>query len=307
MRKNSNYFKTPNYILNTNSLSVFSTRHSFVFYNIILAIIFFIALSVHNTSHGSTGENTYTWDNAITIPTLLSPQSEFTTEQIYLPANIFIPLSPKPENGYPALIFVNSWAMNESQYKAQAKKFANEGYIVLSYTTRGFRGSPGLIDTAGPKDIADTSSAITWLIDNYPVNANSIALGGISYGSGIALLTAIQDNRVAAVIAMSTWGSLIESLWGGETPQETWLDILLGAAGWPIGRPNPEMQEMANNMFNYQNITPTLSWANTRSPIHYIEKFNNRERMPAVYVSNNLHDYLFLLSNSWLNTKAPGD
>lgn len=75
MRKNSNYFKTPNYILNTNSLSVFSTRHSFVFYNIILAIIFFIVLSVHNTSHGSTGENTYTWDNAITIPTLLSPQS----------------------------------------------------------------------------------------------------------------------------------------------------------------------------------------------------------------------------------------
>ncbi len=296
MENNSDYFQMRNNTHNTNNLPTLSSYDSFIFYHLILAILFLIGLSAHNTSHGSSEaniESTYTWDNTITIPTLRSPQSEFNTEQIYLPANIFIPSSPKPEQGYPVLIFINSWAMNESQYKSQAKKFANEGYIVLSYTTRGFRGSPGLIDTAGPKDIADTSSAITWLIDNYPVNTNSIALGGISYGSGIALLTAIQDNRVAAVIAMSTWGSLIESLWGGETPQETWLDILLGAAGWPIGRPNPEMQEMANNMFNYQNITPTLFWANTRSPIHYIKKVNNRERMPAVYVSNNLHDYLF--------------
>ncbi len=300
MNKNSDYFQlhthNRDFTHNTNTLAIYSKHDSLFIYRVILAILFFIGLSIHSTGHGTPEEkveSTYTWDNAITIPTLLSPQSESSTEQIYLPANIFIPLSPKPEDGYPALIFINSWAMNETQYKSQAKKFANEGYIVLSYTTRGFRGSPGLIDTAGPKDIADTSSAITWLIDNYPVNINSIALGGISYGSGIALLTAIQDSRVAAVIAMSTWGSLTESLWGGETPQETWLDILLGAAGWPIGRPDSEILEMADNMFNYQNITQTILWSNTRSPIHYIDRINSRERMPAVYVSNNLHDYLF--------------
>lgn len=296
MIENSTHPKKPNRINNKNHPPFLPIQYPPLAYKPILSILLLIVLSTHNIGHGSPKENiggTYTWDNAITIPTLLTPRNDFSNEQIYLPANIFVPLSPQPKNGYPALVFVNSWAMDESQYKSQAQKFANDGYIVLSYTTRGFRGSPGLIDTAGPKDIADTSSAITWLIDNYPVDVDSIALGGISYGSGIALLTAIQDSRVAAVIAMSTWGSLTESLWGGETPQETWLDILLGASGWPIGRPNPEMREMADNMFNYKNIIQTLSWANTRSPIHYIEKFNNHERMPAVYVSNNLHDYLF--------------
>jgi len=296
MKNDSGFFQIRSYTRNKSTFSIFPIRDSVVYYYLVIAALFFIGLAAHNTSYGTpeeNSENTHTWDNAITIPVLLSPQTEFSTEQIYLPANIFIPLSLKPEQGYPAIIFINSWALNETQYKSQAKKFASDGYIVLSYTTRGFRGAPGLIDTAGPKDIADASSAITWLIDNYPVDANSIALGGISYGSGIALLAATQDSRVAAVIAMSTWGSLLESLWGGETPQETWLDILLGVAGWPIGRPDPEILEMVDNMFNHQNIAETLAWGNARSPIRYIEQINSRERMPAVYVSNNLHDYLF--------------
>ncbi|OUS31212.1 hypothetical protein A9Q99_04235 [Gammaproteobacteria bacterium 45_16_T64] len=235
---------------------------------------------------------THTWDNDITIPSLLDPQDS-GTNQIQLPANIFIPLSEKPTNGFPAIIFINSWTLNEHQYKALGKTYSDNGYVVLSYTTRGFQGSPGLVDTAGAKDIYDAKESISWLIDNYPVNQNAIAMAGISYGSGIALLTATQDERLAAVIAMSTWGSLRESLWAGETPQETWLDILLGTVGWPFGKAEPEMGEMADNMWEHKNIDETLAWAAARSPITYIDQINARTSPPAIYVANNLQDYLF--------------
>lgn len=238
-------------------------------------------------------ENTHTWDDEVTIPTLLSPQDQNDPSQIQIPANIFIPLSERPESGYPAIIFISSWTLNEHEYASQARKLADSGYVVLSYTTRGFRGAPGLIDTSGPKDINDASTAITWLIDNYPVDPDAIALGGVSYGSGISLLAAAQDDRVAAVIAMSTWGSLIESLWAGQTPQETWLDILIGTATWPIGRVDPVMTAMADNMFVHQNIAETIAWGEARSPIHYMDQLNAQEHLPAIYVSNNLHDYLF--------------
>ena len=41
--------------------------------------------------------------------------------------------------------------------------------MVLSYSTRGFGTSGGLIDTAGPQDMADLSKVIDYLIANYEV------------------------------------------------------------------------------------------------------------------------------------------
>jgi len=80
-----------------------------------------------------------------------------------LKANLISPTTPGP---HPAIVFISSWGLNDAEYLAQARSLATAGYVVLSYTARGFWGSGGQIETAGPADVADVSAAIDWLDAN---------------------------------------------------------------------------------------------------------------------------------------------
>lgn len=113
---------------------------------------------------------------------------------------------------YPAIVFINSWTMNEYEYITEAQKYAADGYIVLSYSTRGIGDSEGLIDTSGPKDIEDFSAVVDWLIENNNVDLQNIGTAGVSYGAGICLIGAALDGRIKAVASMSGWGDLKEFL-----------------------------------------------------------------------------------------------
>ena len=258
----------------------------------ILALSFFAVAITPSWAEPIVSEDgLFTLDDDIFISVPLDP-GDSNSEIIQLPANIHLPVSNDPEPHFPLIVFVNSWALNESQYAPKARQFARDGYAVLSYTTRGFRGAPGRVDTAGPNDIVDMQAAISYALENYSINENAIGLSGISYGSGISLLTALVDERVTAVVPMSTWGSLIDALWAGETPNYTWLEILVNS-GKLTGRLDPIVSENYKNMRLHRNIQPTIAWGKVRSPIEYLDQANNRDRKPAIYVSNNLHDYLF--------------
>lgn len=54
---------------------------------------------------------------------------------ITLAANIFVPNGL--EGLAPAVIFINSWGLNEYEYLQQAADLAEKGYIFLSYSSRG--------------------------------------------------------------------------------------------------------------------------------------------------------------------------
>ena len=87
---------------------------------------------------------------------------------VVLKANVTSPTTPGP---HPAIVFISSWALNDLEYLAQARAFANAGYVALSYTTRGFWGSGGAIDVAGPADVADVTAVIDWMVANTPAAA----------------------------------------------------------------------------------------------------------------------------------------
>jgi len=241
----------------------------------------------------------WTFDDHITIPTLLDPFDPGSTIA-QLPANIFVPSTADASQTFPAIIYISSWAVYEHQYLNQAQLLADKGYVVLSYTARGFHSSPGLINTAGEADVNDARSAIDYLLDpnnHLPVDPERIAMGGVSYGAGISLLAAMQDERVKVVTAMSGWGDLIESLWGGNTPDYTWLEILTGSSK-PIpyvlkNRPDPLIEHYYGNMRTHTDVAETKAWGMIRSPISYIDQANARVNPPALFMSNNLHDYLF--------------
>ncbi len=209
---------------------------------------------------------------------------------VALAANIFIP--SKLQGLAPAIVFINSWALNEYEYLTQAGELAEKGYIVLSYSTRGFGTSGGEIATAGPQDIADYSSAIDFLIENYPVDPNAIGTAGISYGSGISLLGAAADSRVKAVSAMSSWADLVDALYGNQTPRLVWGE-LLAVTGEIIGDANPIIRQHWENIKaqNQSEIPAIVDWANARSPINYVDRLN--QNGTAIYFGKAYGDNLF--------------
>lgn len=250
----------------------------------------------HSATHAAnyiSEEGLWNYYEEIYVPSQQDPEDSSNAMTIDLPANVFVPATTEAGQQFPAVIFINSWSLNEQEYGPVAKELANRGYVVLRYTTRGFWGSPEYIDTAGNKDVADASNAISYLIDNYPVDPSKIALAGTSYGSGISLNTALQDERVSAVVATSTWGSLKESLWSNETPKDDWIKLLMNSSKRPIGNQDPEIAENLENLHGHKNVQATIDWAMERSPISYIDLANQRDKKPAIYVTNNLHDYLF--------------
>jgi predicted acyl esterase len=199
-------------------------------------------------------------------------------------------IAPTAAGRHPAIVFVNSWGLNDAEYLVQASNFAQRGYVVLSYTTRGFWGSGGQIDTAGPKDMADVSAVIDWLLANTAADPAHIGLGGVSYGAGICLLAAAFDPRVKAVVSMSTWTDLVASLYGNQTrrPQAV---MLLKIAAQLFGKPSPELTAMLDAYFANQNVDPLINWGRVRSAATYIDAINRNH--PAIMMANSYGDSLF--------------
>lgn len=209
---------------------------------------------------------------------------------VKLAANIFEPTDL--DGPAPAVIFINSWGLNEYQYLAQAADLAEKGYIVLSYSTRGWGTSEGVIATAGPDDVADYSTVIDYLLANYPVNPDAIGTAGISYGSGISLLGAAHDPRVKAISAMSSWGDLEHALYGNETPRLVWGELLT-ISGSLIGNLDPIVNQYWSDIKsqNLPAIPEIREWAAVRSPINYVDQLN--ENGTAVYLAKAYGDNLF--------------
>ena len=212
-----------------------------------------------------------------------------------LTANVFLPRRSSTAQKFPAVVMISSWALTDIiEYLGQSYRLAKDGYVVLSYTTRGFYLSGGQIEVAGPKDVRDASSALDWLALNTPADMNRVALSGISYGSGISLLALAADARVKTVAALSTWGKLGDELYGAETPNKTWADVL-NLAGQVTGRPNPIVTEYVAALKDpatpATRINEILAWSQVRSPIAGVAQINARQA--PVFLSKNFQDDLF--------------
>ncbi|MFJ6792778.1 CocE/NonD family hydrolase [Streptomyces sp. NPDC091268] len=211
---------------------------------------------------------------------------------ITLKGNVFTPAGAEAGRTYPLIVLPTSWGMPQIEYLAQAKALADSGYIVVSYTSRGFWLSGGEIETAGPKDVADVSAVIDWALATTPADADRIGLGGVSYGAGISLLASAHDARVKAVVALSGWADLIESIYSGRT-QHLQAAALLGGAGFLTGRPGPELQQILGDFLgsNLDREQQMIDWGKKRSPVEQIDRINANGA--AIMLGNAWGDTIF--------------
>jgi hypothetical protein len=191
---------------------------------------------------------------------------------------------------HPAVVFISSWGLNDDEYLVQASTLAGRGYTVLSYTPRGWWGSGGRIEVAGPKDIADLSAVLDWLVAHTGADPGRIGAAGVSYGSGIALIAAASDARIKAVAATSTWADLVEAMYGNHTrrPQAVWL---LKALADLFGRPSDEMRGVIDDYFANRNLDGNTGWGRIRSASTYVDQINANH--PAIFLANSYGDSLF--------------
>ncbi|WP_030715289.1 CocE/NonD family hydrolase [Streptomyces sp. NRRL F-2580] len=211
---------------------------------------------------------------------------------ITLKGNVFTPAGAVSGRKYPLIVLPSSWGMPQIEYIAQARKLADSGYVVVSYTSRGFWLSGGQIEVAGPPDIADVSAVIDWALANSPADADHIGLGGVSYGAGISLLASAHDPRVKAVVAMSGWADLIESIYSGRT-QHLQAAGMLGAAGYLTGRPGPELQSVLGDFLGSRldREQQMIEWGRQRSAAEQVDRINANGT--AVMLGNAWGDTIF--------------
>src|SRR6266545_2960301 len=206
---------------------------------------------------------------------------------VRLAANVVEPTTP---GRHPAIVFISSWGLNDAEYLVQADHLARAGYTVLSYTTRGFWGSGGQIDTGGPKDVSDVSAVLDWLTAHTTADPDRIGVSGVSYGSGIALIAAGFDPRIKAVAAMSCWVDLVDALYAGQT-RHVQAVLLLQAVATLTGRPGPELNQALADYFANRNVEATEAWAWKRSALTYLSEINAHH--PAVLIANAYGDSVF--------------
>ncbi|MGW5849242.1 CocE/NonD family hydrolase [Streptomyces sp. NPDC055254] len=190
----------------------------------------------------------------------------------------------------PLIVMPSPWTnLGWLPYAVQATLFATRGYNVLAYTTRGFAGSEGQVEVAGPLDITDGSHALDHLIERSTGPVTKIGFLGDSYGSGISQLVAARDTRVDAVVALSTWGDLGEAFYENSTRHVAAVRALLAAAS--KARLSPQTQSVFDNVLADRDVATTLRWAELRSPFGHVKELNRRQ--VPVFFSHAWHETLF--------------
>jgi predicted acyl esterase len=206
---------------------------------------------------------------------------------VTLKANVVAPTTP---GKHPAIVFPASWGLNDLEYLAQAATLAGRGYVVVSYTPRGWWSSGGEIDTAGPLDMADLSKVIDWTIANTAADPARIGAAGVSYGAGISLLGSAFDRRIRAVVMMSGWTDLVYSLYGDNTRHQQSAGLLSLAASL-LGHPGADLSGKLADFHANRNVDEVKAWARVRSAATYVDAINANR--PAVLIANAWGDSFF--------------
>ncbi len=132
-----------------------------------------------------------------------------------LEARLYLPHARTP---LPAILLAPGFGGTEDELSGDAQWFAQRGYVVLTYTPRGFGRSGGSIHLDAPGyEVADARRLVDVLASRPEVRKDRagdpvVGVSGASYGGALALLLAAADPRVDAIVPMITWNDLGQAL-----------------------------------------------------------------------------------------------
>jgi len=205
----------------------------------------------------------------------------FYSEGCRLSAHLYLPDDRKEGEQRPAVVLAHGFTgVKEQILPAYAERFADQGWVALTFDYRGFGTSEGqrgrLLALEQAEDIRN---AVTYVRSRPDVDPQRIGLWGTSYGCGLVVYAAAFDQRVKAVVAQigiadgltSATRTLnpqqVEALKGG-IEQDRRQRVLTGRGMYvdPFAIiPDPEMIAFFERHF------PTMPHLKTQIPLQYVE------------------------------------
>ncbi|HZH20687.1 MAG TPA: alpha/beta fold hydrolase, partial [Geodermatophilus sp.] len=181
-------------------------------------------------------------------------------DAVELDTTLFLPDSASAGGPAPAVVLAHGFGGSKESVADDARDLAGRGYVVLTYSARGFGESTGQIGLNDPRfEVADLSALLDRLAarDDVLLDADGdprVGVTGASYGGALSLLAAGYDGRVDAIAPQITWHSLTAALFPSQvgepaadtvaaTPQaqdggvykRLWSGLFFGVGSAPSG------------------------------------------------------------------------
>jgi pimeloyl-ACP methyl ester carboxylesterase len=179
---------------------------------------------------------------------------EFTSEGEIVRGRFF----PGSGDDPVTLILVPGWPGNPDDMLGLGALLAPQGVNVLIFNPRGLHGSEGT--ATFPGTLADIGAAYRWITapevrERFNIDPRKLALGGHSYGGGVAMAYAAQDPRIRRVISIAgnDYGEFIREFQRNPEMAEAFREMLLGTRA-PAGPARFDMEADLRELLGRQDV-----------------------------------------------------
>ncbi|MDQ2796385.1 MAG: lysophospholipase, partial [Actinomycetota bacterium] len=189
-------------------------------------------------------------EQSATVPVRAEPDGTSVT----LDTSTF---TPGTAGRHPALLLAHGFGGSKADLAPRARDLAAHGYVVVTWSARGFGASGGRIHLDDPDfEVADARTLVDALATRPDVLLDGagdprVGVVGGSYGGALALMLGATDKRVDTVVASITWNDLAEAFFPQNAstgaPPASPADVA------PTSAPGPFKQLWASTFFGSVN------------------------------------------------------
>lgn len=120
-----------------------------------------------------------------------------------------------------------------------AQDLWKQGFWLITWDQRGHGSTDGLINVMDPeKEVRDVSTLLDWVEQNISRLARDetgeirVGMIGESYGGGVQLLASVKEPRIDAIVPITTWYNITETLAPADVPKGGWIRVLYLMGDW---------------------------------------------------------------------------
>ena len=176
---------------------------------IVLVVLALVGGTVFWTRSGDAPPPVSTRDAVIDVP-----ESPGSSQTIQIDTTLYLPA----QTPAPAVLLPHGFGGSKASVSTQATELAQRGFVVLTYSARGFGRSTGKISLNSlDYEVKDAQKLLDWLATREEVQTDGpgdprVGVTGGSYGGSLSLLLAGVDPRVDTLAPVITYNDLSQAL-----------------------------------------------------------------------------------------------
>ncbi|MFS8098464.1 alpha/beta fold hydrolase [Lentzea alba] len=143
-----------------------------------------------------------------------APESPDSAQTVTIETRLYLP----QQTPAPAIMLAHGFGGSLRSVHTQAEEFARRGFVVLTWSARGFGRSTGQIALNSlDREVRDAQKLLDFLATRDEVQKDGggdprVGVTGASYGGALSLLLAGVDKRVDTLVPVITYNDLAQSL-----------------------------------------------------------------------------------------------